>query len=144
MIFFLWKLYLSVTFSDIPGIGYPIVWDNNSTNIQEHVTRPPSPWEQPLQPQTHLVPLLDPFVNIFSKRFTRNKLPISCWDTENSSFIYHFASWDSHQGHPMANHALEDVEVDGLMMSFCRNGPDVKTKMFPIMPGSLDKYQILK
>lgn len=44
----------------------------------------------------------------------------------------------------MANHALEDVEVDSLMMSFCRNGPDVKTKILLIMPGSLDKYEILK
>lgn len=44
----------------------------------------------------------------------------------------------------MANHALEDVEVDSLMMGFCRNGPDVKTKIIPIMPGSLDKYEILK
>lgn len=100
--------------------------ENAKNNIQKQVT---------VQPPVityfctaHLVSLLDPFVNILSKWFARNKLSISCCDTKNSSFIHHFASGNGHKGHPVANHALEDIEVNSLMMSSCRNSPVCKDK----------------
>lgn len=70
-----------------------------------------------------LVSLRDPFVDVFSKRFAWDKLPVSRCDTENACFIHHSASGNSHQGNPVANHALEDVEVNGLMVSFGRDRP---------------------
>lgn len=91
---------------------------------------------------THLVSLLDSFVNVFGKGLAGNKLPMSCCDVENTCFIHHSASWNSHQGHPVTNHALEDVEVNGLMMSFGWDPPVfVKPEQFQVITGEYRTLQ---
>lgn len=93
----------------------------------------------------HLVSLRDSFVDVFSKRFAWNKLPVSRCDIENACFIHHFASGNSHQGNPVANHALEDVEVNGLVVSFRRDRPAlVKAEQTEVIGGSSGEYRMLQ